>query len=335
MLSHETFFDDFQTVSQASSPNDDGGEPSGRNIGFESDSNDTAKEQSSNDDQESVQIDDKTSLRAIILKIIRYGLNKFVNHTWLSAKNCGFIANINKIFEPKSYEEAALDRNWVQAINEAIHALYENNTWDLVELPRNRRAIGSKGKSYEKNYSSVRRYVADPVNVYPERGKLIQKLLFNQKCMGYLVRAYYNISPTMYYKDDSSWSADLKSRTTEDIISIGSFIEVLVLNHYVLVRKILAHIFILELLVAVWVVQIKVVGCRSGSVRGVRGLQEWLMEVAGKQEKIYSVFKTRGAGVEFGRCANLVPESYKGDCKTSPCGVLSFVFWQTIPSRVI
>ncbi|GJY07057.1 hypothetical protein Tco_0374111 [Tanacetum coccineum] len=35
------------------------------------------------------------------------------------------------------------------------------------------------------------------------------------------------------------WSADLKSKTTEDIISIRSFIEVLALNHYVLVRKIL------------------------------------------------------------------------------------------------
>ncbi|GJS41727.1 hypothetical protein Tco_0566770 [Tanacetum coccineum] len=27
--------------------------------------------------------------------------------------------------------------------------------------------------------------------------------------MGYLVRAYYSISPTKYYKDDSCWSADL------------------------------------------------------------------------------------------------------------------------------
>ncbi|GKD62021.1 hypothetical protein Tco_1299530 [Tanacetum coccineum] len=52
------------------------------------------------------------------------------------------------------------------------------------------------------------------------RGKLIQKLLLNQKCMGYLVRAYYSISPTKYYKDDSCWSADLKSNTTEDVISI-------------------------------------------------------------------------------------------------------------------
>ncbi|GKB92903.1 hypothetical protein Tco_0965175 [Tanacetum coccineum] len=57
--------------------------------------------------------------------------------------------------------------------------------------------------------------------------------------MGYLVYAYYNISPTRYYKDDSCWSADLKSKTTEDIISIGSFMEALVLNQYVLVRKIL------------------------------------------------------------------------------------------------
>nr|GEY08641.1 hypothetical protein [Tanacetum cinerariifolium] len=47
------------------------------------------------------------------------------------------------------------------------------------------------------------------------------------------------ISPTRYYTDDSCWSADLKSKATEDIINIGSFMEVLVLNHYVLVRKIL------------------------------------------------------------------------------------------------
>ncbi|GJW06882.1 hypothetical protein Tco_1569305 [Tanacetum coccineum] len=57
--------------------------------------------------------------------------------------------------------------------------------------------------------------------------------------MGYLVRAYYSISPTRYYKDDSWWSANLKSKATKDIISIGSFVEALVLNHYVLVRKIL------------------------------------------------------------------------------------------------
>ncbi|GJQ94169.1 hypothetical protein Tco_0005308 [Tanacetum coccineum] len=94
------------------------------------------------------------------------------------------------------------------------------------------------GKCCEKNYSSVRRYVADPVNAYPKRSitKLILKgaVIFDVvsyqfrcalnysmlKCMGYLARAYYSISSTKYYKDDSCWSADLKSNTTEDVISI-------------------------------------------------------------------------------------------------------------------
>ncbi|GJS35117.1 hypothetical protein Tco_0533499 [Tanacetum coccineum] len=59
--------------------------------------------------------------------------------------------------------------------------------------------------------------------------------------MGCLVHAYCHIYPTRYYNDDSCWSADLKSKTTEDIISIGSFVEVLVLIQYVLVRKILRN----------------------------------------------------------------------------------------------
>ncbi|GJR58148.1 hypothetical protein Tco_1500310 [Tanacetum coccineum] len=52
-------------------------------------------------------------------------------------------------------------------------------------------------------------------------------LLLNQKCMSYLVRAYYSISPTRYYKDDLCWSADLKSNTTEDVIrDLGEIEEV-------------------------------------------------------------------------------------------------------------
>ncbi|GJR59309.1 hypothetical protein Tco_1501471 [Tanacetum coccineum] len=78
------------------------------------------------------------------------------------------------------------------------------------------------------------------------RGKLIQKLILNQKCMGYLVYAYYNISPTSYYKDDSCWSVDLKSKATEDIISNGSFMEVHVLNQYVVVSQILVMNYLLQ-----------------------------------------------------------------------------------------
>ncbi|GKC95539.1 ribonuclease H-like domain-containing protein [Tanacetum coccineum] len=151
--SHKTFFDDFQTDIQASNPNDDGGEPSGINIGSESDSDDTAKEimiknQCRESTRESNTLRRSSRQLKLSVKLNDYVLNSKtrygLDHTWLSTKNYGFIANVNKIFEPKSCEDAAFDKNWVQAMNEEMNALYENNTWDLVELPRNRRAIGSK-----------------------------------------------------------------------------------------------------------------------------------------------------------------------------------------------
>nr|GFB72992.1 putative reverse transcriptase domain-containing protein [Tanacetum cinerariifolium] len=48
----------------------------------------------------------------------------------------------------------------------------------------------------------------------------------------------YSISSTKYYKDESCWNADVKSKTTEDFMSNRSFMEVLVLNHYVLVKNV-------------------------------------------------------------------------------------------------
>ncbi|GKB22128.1 hypothetical protein Tco_0856051 [Tanacetum coccineum] len=103
---------------------------------------------------------------------------------------------------------------------------------DIIKDYELERMINSKTVELQLVFSGV-------TSLRGRLGKLIQKLLLNQKCMGYLVLAYYSISPTRYYKDDSCWSADLKSIATEDIISIGNFMEVLVLNHYVLVRKIL------------------------------------------------------------------------------------------------
>ncbi|GJV58768.1 retrovirus-related pol polyprotein from transposon TNT 1-94 [Tanacetum coccineum] len=88
------------------------------------------------------------------------------------------------------------------------------------------------GKRCKKQFLMIKKAHNGMVIPLDSQGKLIQKLLLNQKCMGYLVRAYYSISPTRHYKDDSCWSVDMKSKATEDIISIGSFLEALVLNHY-------------------------------------------------------------------------------------------------------
>ncbi|GJU85009.1 ribonuclease H-like domain-containing protein [Tanacetum coccineum] len=62
--------------------------------------------------------------------------------------------NDYKSFEPKTYEEAALDKNWVQAINDEMQALYENNAWILTGLPKNKKAIGSK-RVFRIKYKSI------------------------------------------------------------------------------------------------------------------------------------------------------------------------------------
>ncbi|GJT06397.1 hypothetical protein Tco_0840859 [Tanacetum coccineum] len=69
-------------------------------------------------------------------------------------------------------------------------------------------------------------------------GKLIQKILLNQKCMGYsLIQKLRGDQKCMKKVVPSS-----RSKATKDIISIRNFMEVLVLNHYVLVRKILGKL---------------------------------------------------------------------------------------------
>nr|GEU33128.1 retrotransposon protein, putative, Ty3-gypsy subclass [Tanacetum cinerariifolium] len=69
--------------------------------------------------------------------------------------------------------------------------------------------------------------------------KLIQKLLFNQKCMGYLVRAYYSISPTshspwrvpvLFKKKDGSFRMcidyqELDKRTTKNLPRIDDLFD--------------------------------------------------------------------------------------------------------------
>ena len=55
-----------------------------------------------------------------------------------------FHAQLSQYSEPKSYEEAAKQSEWVQAMNKEIEALSNNNTWDLVDLPIGKKAISSK-----------------------------------------------------------------------------------------------------------------------------------------------------------------------------------------------
>ena len=75
---------------------------------------------------------------------VKYGLEKFVNYSKLSSENLCFTAELNKSFEPKTYKEASRFPHWREAINKEMKALYDNDTFEIVFLPKGRKAIGSK-----------------------------------------------------------------------------------------------------------------------------------------------------------------------------------------------
>ncbi|KAJ0837766.1 putative RNA-directed DNA polymerase [Helianthus annuus] len=74
----------------------------------------------------------------------KYSIDKVVSYSCLSFENKCFTATLNKTFEPTTYEEAASDPRWVEAMNKEMDALFRNNTWVLADLPQGRKAIGCK-----------------------------------------------------------------------------------------------------------------------------------------------------------------------------------------------
>lgn len=80
----------------------------------------------------------------VVNSSVKYGLEKYVCYSNLSPVNYCFSTTLNKSIEPSSYDEAARNINWIQAINNETTALKENNTWTECDLPKGRKAISSK-----------------------------------------------------------------------------------------------------------------------------------------------------------------------------------------------
>nr|GFC54656.1 putative reverse transcriptase, RNA-dependent DNA polymerase, Gag-polypeptide of LTR copia-type [Tanacetum cinerariifolium] len=75
---------------------------------------------------------------------VKYDVERVVNFVNLNHDNYCFVSALNKSIESTCYEEAILDSNWIDAMNAEIEALNENHTWEITNLPPNRKAIGNK-----------------------------------------------------------------------------------------------------------------------------------------------------------------------------------------------
>ncbi|GJT78921.1 ribonuclease H-like domain-containing protein [Tanacetum coccineum] len=75
---------------------------------------------------------------------VKYGLEKYVGYSKLNSEIFCFVTQLNKTREPKTYFEASKYSHWIDAMNQEMDALLRNGTWELVDLPEGRKAIGSK-----------------------------------------------------------------------------------------------------------------------------------------------------------------------------------------------
>ncbi|XP_074304680.1 uncharacterized protein LOC141639457 [Silene latifolia] len=54
------------------------------------------------------------------------------------------LSNVIKEVEPSYYSQASKNPRWVAAMDQELLALEKNSTWELTQLPKNKKAIGSK-----------------------------------------------------------------------------------------------------------------------------------------------------------------------------------------------
>ena len=78
------------------------------------------------------------------------------------AHHYAYMTRVEEVREPDNYTEAVKDAIWRAAMEEEMHALAENETWDLVDAPKGVKPIGCRWV-YKVKYNtngSVNRYKA-------------------------------------------------------------------------------------------------------------------------------------------------------------------------------
>jgi len=74
----------------------------------------------------------------------QYPISDVIAYDALSSSYQSFISKFSLETEPNTYAEAAADCRWVAAMKDEITALNNNHTWEIVDLPKGKKAIGCR-----------------------------------------------------------------------------------------------------------------------------------------------------------------------------------------------
>ncbi|GKC34154.1 ribonuclease H-like domain-containing protein [Tanacetum coccineum] len=155
---------------------------------------------------------------------VKYGLEKYVSYSKLNTKFFCFISQLNKTREPISH--------WIDDMNQEMNALLRNGTWELVELPEGRKAIGSKWIYKIKFRSSGEIYKYKAILVaqdFGQKERIDYEETFSPVVKMLTVRSLLNIAVSMswpifqldvnnafLYGDLEEWNAKLTSTLIEN-----------------------------------------------------------------------------------------------------------------------
>ena len=71
-------------------------------------------------------------------------ISSFCSYNQLSSHSCSFIASLHSISLPNTVRETLSHLGWWSAMVEEMQALDDNDTWNLVQLPAGKKAIGCR-----------------------------------------------------------------------------------------------------------------------------------------------------------------------------------------------
>ena len=65
-----------------------------------------------------------------------------------------FLKNISSVPEPCTFHRTSQDPNWVTTMEQKLNALDQHSTWQIIDLPKGKKPIGSKWE-YRVKYKST------------------------------------------------------------------------------------------------------------------------------------------------------------------------------------
>jgi hypothetical protein len=75
---------------------------------------------------------------------VMYPIQDFISYNRVSSAYRAYLSNITNKIEPTNFSEANQSPNWRKAMKEELQVLEKNDTWDIVNLPKNKKPVGCK-----------------------------------------------------------------------------------------------------------------------------------------------------------------------------------------------